>query len=126
VTSGWQFDEAHSERVRRAIAAGDSEIAGLVRQATELAVVRYPEPAAEAAGRSSGYNEKRLSDRILRALELALDQSDLAASEHLEKAFEAVMTRFGGPNVVEKRDMPEAMLRIYERLTELRHRRLRP
>ena len=38
----------------------------------------------------------RLSDRILSALELALDQSDIKVAEILTKALELAMTRNSG------------------------------
>ncbi|PZQ48673.1 MAG: hypothetical protein DI551_00900 [Micavibrio aeruginosavorus] len=52
-------------------------------------------------------NKDRLSDRILFALELALDQKDLELSEHLNKAMEMAMTRnTGGGEFIERRDYP--------------------
>jgi len=35
------------------------------------------------------------------------------------------MTRFGGAGAVEQRELPEGMLRVYERLDDLRRRRYR-
>ena len=67
---------------------------------------------------------RRLGDRILASLHLALDQDDLEVAELLERAFESTMTRFGGPGVTELRDIPDGMERAYERLDALRHRRL--
>jgi hypothetical protein len=53
-------------------------------------------------------NHLRLSDRILYALELALDQQDLDLSEALNKALELAMTRnSGGGEFVERRDYPK-------------------
>jgi len=47
----------------------------------------------------------RLSDRILTALELALEQGDVAIAEILVKALEFSMTRYtGGGEFVERRD----------------------
>ena len=67
-------------------------------------------------------DERRLGDRILHALELALDQEDLDVCEHLARALEEVLTRFGGPGRTEKRDLPPAMLDAFDRLDRLRHR----
>lgn len=53
-------------------------------------------------------NKDRLSDRILFALELALEQKDLELSEALNKALEMAMTRnTGGGEFVERRDYPK-------------------
>lgn len=53
-------------------------------------------------------NKDRLSDRILFALELALQQQDLELSEVLNKALEMAMTRnTGGGEFIERRDYPK-------------------
>ena len=53
---------------------------------------------------------QRLSDRILFALELAIEQEDVAISETLRKALDMALTRkAGGKEFVEKRDYPEEM-----------------
>lgn len=53
-------------------------------------------------------NKDRLSDRILFALELALDQKDLELSEALNNALELSMTRnTGGGEFIERRDYPK-------------------
>lgn len=52
-------------------------------------------------------NILRLSDRILFALELALEQEDAAIATALVKALEMSMTRnTGGGEFVERRDYP--------------------
>lgn len=61
----------------------------------------------------------RLSDRILSALELALQQDDLKISELLTRALEHSMTRnTGGGEFIERRDYPPeieaAMTKLYE------------
>lgn len=59
-----------------------------------------------------GYNKDkdRLSDRILFALELALQQQDLELSEALNKSLEMAMTRnTGGGEFIERRDYPRAI-----------------
>lgn len=53
-------------------------------------------------------NKDRLSDRILFALELALEQQDLELSEGLNNALELAMTRnTGGGEFIERRDYPK-------------------
>ncbi len=61
----------------------------------------------------------RLSDRILSALELSLEQDDIKISELLTRALELAMTRnTGGGEFIERRDYPpeieEAMSRLYD------------
>ena len=60
----------------------------------------------------------RLSDRILSALELSLEQDDLKISELLTRALEQAMTRnTGGGGFIERRDYPpeieSAMSKLY-------------
>lgn len=65
-------------------------------------------------------NDRRLGDRILFALELALDQREIQIAEMLARALELALTRFGGPNVVEKRPAPQGLDEAFERLERLR------
>lgn len=63
----------------------------------------------------------RLSDRILSALELALDQQDLKISELLVRALEMSMTRnTGGGEFVERRDYPPEIEKAMDKLYDLR------
>ncbi|MBL4804442.1 MAG: hypothetical protein JKY71_06210 [Alphaproteobacteria bacterium] len=63
----------------------------------------------------------RLSDRILSALELSLDQGDLKISELLTKALEQSMTRnTGGGEFIERRDYPPEIERAMDKLYALR------
>lgn len=56
---------------------------------------------------SNERNHIRLSDRILSALELSLEQEDLQISETLNHALQLAMTRnSGGGEFVERRDYP--------------------
>lgn len=65
----------------------------------------------------------RLSDRILTALELALEQEDLAVSEALVNALELSMTRnTGGGEFIERRDYPDEMQNAMDRYSELKHK----
>ncbi|MCE7887250.1 MAG: hypothetical protein DYH13_07090 [Alphaproteobacteria bacterium PRO2] len=69
-------------------------------------------------------NEKdriRLSDRILSALELSLQQKDLKISELLVRSLEMAMTRnTGGSEFIERRDYPPEIETAMEKLYELR------
>ncbi|MCB1720727.1 MAG: hypothetical protein H6860_05675 [Rhodospirillales bacterium] len=63
----------------------------------------------------------RLSDRILSALELALEQNDLKISEILTRALEQAMTRnTGGGEFIERRDYPSKIERAMDKLHSLR------
>jgi len=66
--------------------------------------------------------ERRLGDRILFALELALEQDDLVVAELLLHALDVTLSRFGGPGAVEHRDLTERWVAAFERLGALRHR----
>ncbi|MGB4107212.1 MAG: hypothetical protein WBK55_05390 [Alphaproteobacteria bacterium] len=69
-------------------------------------------------------NEKdriRLSDRILSALELSLQQQDLKICELLVRALEFAMTRnTGGSEFVERRDYPPEIEKAMDMLYDLR------
>ena len=63
-------------------------------------------------------NKDRLSDRILFALEMAIEQKDLELAEGLNNALELAMTRnAGGGEFIERRDYPR---QIEEALSALR------
>ncbi len=63
----------------------------------------------------------RLSDRILFALEKALEQDDLPIAEILLRALEMAMTRnAGGGEFVERRDYPEQVEAAMARLEALK------
>lgn len=63
----------------------------------------------------------RLSDRILSALELALEQKDLKISESLTRALEQSMTRHaGGGEFIERREYPPEIERAMDRFYNLR------
>ncbi|MEZ5814953.1 MAG: hypothetical protein R3E13_09615 [Alphaproteobacteria bacterium] len=63
----------------------------------------------------------RLSDRILSALELALEQEDLKISEILTRALEQAMTRnTGGGEFIERRDYPPEIEKAMDKLYTLR------
>lgn len=66
-------------------------------------------------------NKDRLSDRILFALELALQQKDLELSEALNHALEMAMTRnTGGGEFVERRDYPKEVEGLLNELRALK------
>lgn len=70
---------------------------------------------------SDNREQIRLSDRILSALELSLDQGDLKISETLTRALEQSMTRnTGGGEFVERRDYPPEIEAAMNKLYELR------
>ena len=66
----------------------------------------------------------RLSDRILDALELALDQEDTQTAEHLVNAMELAMTRqTGGSKYVERREYPERVDSAIDRFHDLKRKK---
>lgn len=65
----------------------------------------------------------RLSDRILSALDLAIQQEDLEMAELITKALEKAMTRSaGGEGFVERRDYPPEIEEAMNRLQDLREK----
>ncbi len=55
-------------------------------------------------------NKSRLSDRILEAMELALQQGDAEVAELLSRAMDLSMTRnTGGGEFIERRDYPKVI-----------------
>ncbi len=63
----------------------------------------------------------RLSDRILSALELSLEQDDIKISELLTKALDLAMTRnTGGGEFIERRDYPPEIEAAMSILHDLR------
>ena len=63
----------------------------------------------------------RLSDRILQALHLALEQEDVKISELLVSAMEQAMTRnTGGGEFIERRDYPPEIEDAMDKLFKLR------
>lgn len=64
--------------------------------------------------------DRRLGERILQALEMALDQQELEIAEHLATALELSLTRFGGPGAIDKRLMPPGLEPAFQRLKALR------
>lgn len=68
---------------------------------------------------SNGY--QRLSDKILPALILALEQKDLAIADALNRALELSMTRnAGGKNFVERREFAVDVEKALDQLDALR------
>ena len=63
----------------------------------------------------------RLSDRILSALQLSLEQEDIKIAEILRSAMEQAMTRnTGGGEFIERRDYPPALEDAMDKLADLR------
>ncbi|WP_049974597.1 hypothetical protein [Azospirillum sp. B4] len=67
------------------------------------------------------WDERRLGDRILSALELAVEQGNLTVAEPLAQALELSMTGFGGPEAVDHRGVPVRLMEALDRLDRLRH-----
>ena len=78
----------------------------------------------KAAGQEFDPKQIRLSDRILYALELALEQEDVAFSELLARALELSMTRnTGGGEFIERRDYPPKIEEALDRLLEIKKKK---
>lgn len=66
-------------------------------------------------------NKYRLSDRILYALKLAIEQEDVKLAEVLVKAMEMAMTRnTGGGEFIERRDYPPEIEKQLDRLRTIK------
>ena len=66
---------------------------------------------------------KRLADRVLYALQSALEQNDLEIAEILNHALEKALTRLsGGKDFVERRELDAQYADAMNRLSDLRHR----
>jgi len=66
-------------------------------------------------------NYERLSDTVLKALKLALEQKDLAVGDLLSRALEMAMTRgAGGKNFVERREFTDEVESALNQLEALR------
>lgn len=65
--------------------------------------------------------DQRLSDRIVFAMELAINQGDYKTGEILARALELSMTRMaGGGGFTERRDYPAHVEKLMVKLDELR------
>ncbi|MBN8520894.1 MAG: hypothetical protein J0L77_03235 [Alphaproteobacteria bacterium] len=65
-------------------------------------------------------NKSRLSDRILEAMELALQQKDPEIAELLNRALDLSMTRnTGGGEFIERRDYPKIIEDAIDTLRQL-------
>ncbi len=65
----------------------------------------------------------RLSDRILFALEMALEQEDITICDALVRALEMAMTRnTGGGEFIERRDYPPEIEAALDKLAEIKKR----
>ena len=62
----------------------------------------------------------RISDVILDAVQRALDDRNLPVAEALHQALELVMTRSAGPHDIERRDIPEDVLKTFDQIEALR------
>lgn len=72
-------------------------------------------------GDTSKKEYQRLSDLILQAMHLALDQKDVAIADLLSRAMEMSLTRnAGGRNFIERRDLSKDVELALEKLAQLR------
>lgn len=70
---------------------------------------------------SSSSDKIRLSDRILSALQLSLEQDDIKISDLLARALELAMTRnTGGGEFIERRDYPPEIEKAMDKLYDLK------
>ncbi len=75
----------------------------------------------KATGEEFDAKRVRLSDRILYALELAIEQEDISIAESLVRALELAMTRnTGGGEFVERRDYPLEIREALDRLRDIK------
>ena len=75
----------------------------------------------KTAGEEFDAKRVRLSDRILYALELAIEQEDISIAESLVRALELAMTRnTGGGEFVERRDYPQEIKDAMDKLREIK------
>jgi hypothetical protein len=66
-------------------------------------------------------NKNRLSDRIVYALALAIQQEDVRVANALAESLDLSMTRYtGGGEFVERREYPKYIEEIMENLEKLR------
>lgn len=66
-------------------------------------------------------NKARLSDRIIYALKLAIEQEDAKIADELVAALELAMTRnTGGGEFVERRDYPPEFEKEMEKLRQIK------
>lgn len=76
------------------------------------------------ASKADKQDHHRLSDEILKALEVSLNQEDVQVSEQLVNALELAMTRnTGGQEYVERRTFPEQVDTALSRFHELKQRK---
>lgn len=68
-------------------------------------------------------NKTRLSDRIIYAIKLAIDQKDVKIADMLVSALELAMTRnTGGGEFVERREYPPEFEKELEKLRDIKKR----
>jgi len=67
-------------------------------------------------------DRRRLSDLIVPALQLAIEQERLATAEHLLRALEESLTAFGGMDAVERRDVTDEVVALFDGVDALRRK----
>ena len=63
---------------------------------------------------------RRLDGHIAAALDLAIDQEDVAVADLLARALEMVLLRHGGPDIPERRVDGSFEMEVFDRLSRLR------
>lgn len=69
-------------------------------------------------------NLRRLSDKILAAFNQACEQKQVETAEHLLRALELSLTRYGGQNASDKRSQLGPVVEAFGRLEELRQKQV--
>lgn len=69
---------------------------------------------------------RRLSDKILAAFNQACDQNQVDTAEHLLRALELSLTRYGGQNASDKRSQLGPVVEAFGRLEALRQKQISP
>jgi hypothetical protein len=67
---------------------------------------------------------RRLSDKILAAFNQACEQKQVETAEHLLRALELSLTRYGGQNNSDKRAQLGPVVEAFGKLEALRHTQL--
>lgn len=69
-------------------------------------------------------NLRRLSDKILAAFNQACEQKQAETAEHLLRALELSLTRYGGQNNADKRSQLGPVVEAFGKLEALRQKQL--
>lgn len=64
--------------------------------------------------------KRRLADKVIAALNQACDQNEIDVAEHLLRALELILSRYGGDGSVEKRQELSDIVHAFTRTIELK------